>query len=137
LIETGDFHRIIDIKEMSEAAYPSSVTATTQAQIDENREVIVGALAAYVNAIDLFKEDPETAKRVLSEFLKVDDEEELDTAHQVFSEIFQDDPTPQAEHFNTVLEHIAEVEGMDIEGVDLSESVNTELIQEAMERARG
>lgn len=135
LLQTGDYYEIIDLGSLSAAEYPSSLASTTGTYLKENREIVVRLMTAYVKAIALFKEDPETAKEFLAGFLALDDKEEVDITQKRFAKILQSEPLPVADQLAQVIAHLEATETITVDRNVLTAAVNTDLMEEAIERA--
>ena len=83
--------------------YPHNAIATRKTLVRQNPDLIKGFLKAYLAAIKIIHEDPETAKRALSRFLGTKDTEMIAESYSGLAQLFLKVPYMPEEAIRTVL----------------------------------
>ena len=83
--------------------YPHNAIATRRSLVRQNPELARGFLKAYLAAVKIIHEEPETTKRALSRFLGIKDVEILDDAYRNLAPLFLKVPYMPEEAIRSVL----------------------------------
>jgi ABC-type nitrate/sulfonate/bicarbonate transport system substrate-binding protein len=83
--------------------YPHNAIATRKSLVRQNPELIKGFLKAYLAAIKIIHEQPETAKRALARFLGSKDAEMIDDSYSSLAPLFLKVPYMPEQAIRTVL----------------------------------
>jgi ABC-type nitrate/sulfonate/bicarbonate transport system substrate-binding protein len=83
--------------------YPHNAIATRKSLVRQNPELIKGFLKAYLAAIKIIHENPETAKRALARFLGSKDAEMIDDSYSSLAPLFLKVPYMPEQAIRTVL----------------------------------
>lgn len=90
-----------------ELDYPWSEIATRRAIIQKDRDLVLSYMKAHIEGIALFKKDRELAKRVIRKTLKLDDDELVGQAYQLFADTRLAVPYPNVKGMKTSFEYVA------------------------------
>ena len=83
--------------------YPHNAIATSKSLIRQNPEALKGFLKAYIASIKIIHEQPEVAKKALTEFLGSKDPEMIDDSYESLKDLFLKVPYMPEEAIRTVL----------------------------------
>lgn len=102
--ESLGFHTVVDIAALGISNQGSSITATRRF-IRGHREEVLKFMKALVEAIHVYKTDPESSFRVLDKYTKVQDREILEKTRRYFADkIIAQVPYPTLEGLKTDVE---------------------------------
>ena len=87
--------------------YPWSEIATTRAQIQRDRDLVMRYMRAHIEGIALFKKDPEFAKRVIKKMLRLDDDSLAQESWEMFAKYRLPAPYPNIKGMKTSYEYVA------------------------------
>jgi NitT/TauT family transport system substrate-binding protein len=87
--------------------YPWSEIATTRAQIQRDRDLVMRYMRAHLEGIALFKKDPEFAKRVIKKMLRLDDDSLAQESWEMFAKYRLAAPYPNIKGMKTSYEYVA------------------------------
>jgi NitT/TauT family transport system substrate-binding protein len=96
------FKKLVDIASFK-YPYPHNAIATRKSLIRQNPEMIKGFLKAYLASIKIIHEQPEVAKKALSDFLGSKDPEMIDDSYDSLKDLFLKVPYMPDEAIRTVL----------------------------------
>lgn len=96
------FKKLVDIASFK-YPYPHNAIATRKSLIRQNPEMIKGFLKAYLASIRIIHEQPEIAKKALSDFLGSKDPEMIDDSYDSLKDLFLKVPYMPDEAIRTVL----------------------------------
>jgi len=96
------FKKLVDIASFK-YPYPHNAIATRKSLIRQNPEMIKGFLKAYLVSIKIIHEQPEVAKKALSDFLGSKDPEMIDDSYDSLKDLFLKVPYMPDEAIRTVL----------------------------------
>ena len=96
------FKKLVDIASFK-YPYPHNAIATRKSLIRQNPEMIKGFLKAYLASIKIIHEQPEVAKKALSDFLGSKDPEMIDDSYESLKDLFLKVPYMPDEAIRTVL----------------------------------
>ena len=91
-----------------EVEYPWSEIATTRAQIQRDRDLVMRYMRAHLEGIARFKQDPEAAKRVIKKTLRLDDDSLAQEAWELFAKHRLAAPYPNVKGMKTSYEYVAQ-----------------------------
>ena len=91
-----------------EVEYPWSEIATTRAQIQRDRDLVMRYMRAHLEGIARFKQDPEAAKRVIKKTLRLDDDSLAQEAWELFAKHRLAAPYPNIKGMKTSYEYVAQ-----------------------------
>ncbi len=94
--------KLVDIASFK-YPYPHNAIATQKSLIRQNREAIKDFLKAYVASVKIIHEQPEVAKKALSDFLQVKDPEMIEESYSSLADLFLKIPYMPDEAIRTVL----------------------------------
>ena len=87
--------------------YPWSEIATTRAQIQRDRDLVMRYMRAHIEGIALFKKDPEFAKKVIKKMLRLDDDSLAQESWEMFAKYRLPAPYPNIKGMKTSYEYVA------------------------------
>ncbi|HVO91284.1 MAG TPA: ABC transporter substrate-binding protein [Terriglobales bacterium] len=96
------FKKLVDIASFK-YPYPHNAIATRKSLIRQNPEALKGFLKAYLASIKIIHEQPEVAKKALTEFLGSKDPEMIDDSYESLKDLFLKVPYMPEEAIRTVL----------------------------------
>jgi NitT/TauT family transport system substrate-binding protein len=96
------FKKLVDIASFK-YPYPHNAIATRKSLIRQNPEALKGFLKAYMASIKIIHEQPEVAKKALTEFLGSKDPEMIDDSYESLKDLFLKVPYMPEEAIRTVL----------------------------------
>jgi NitT/TauT family transport system substrate-binding protein len=90
-----------------EVVYPSMSVVTRRKSIQEDRDTVMRMLKAHVEAIAYFKTHKEFSKKVLSKYLRNNDQDLLEGSYEIFKEDFISVPYPIMNGLEATYEYVA------------------------------
>jgi NitT/TauT family transport system substrate-binding protein len=99
-------HELLDVTGLL-LKYPATTVAASGKSIREKPEALRRLIASFKEAVQVYKNDPDTALRVISKYTKIDDLEFLRPAYELERRIMADDMRVDAEAINAAIEDIA------------------------------
>lgn len=87
--------------------YPWSEIATTRAQIQRDRDLVMRYMRAHIEGIALFKKDPEFGKKVIKRMLRLDDDSLAQESWELFAKHRLAAPYPNLKGMKTSYEYVA------------------------------
>ncbi|HLC26164.1 MAG TPA: ABC transporter substrate-binding protein [bacterium] len=97
------FHILASMAEMG-IPYQSTGIATPRAYIREHREVVMNYLKGYLEAIQYYRKHKPEVVRMLSDFLKLKDQKQIEAAYESYVKLYAWPPYPTAEGMQTILD---------------------------------
>jgi ABC-type nitrate/sulfonate/bicarbonate transport system substrate-binding protein len=91
-----------------EVEYPWSEIATTRAQIQRDRDLVMRYMRAHLEAIARFKQEPDAAKKVIKRTLRLDDDSLAQEAWELFAKHRLAAPYPNIKGMKTSYEYVAQ-----------------------------
>ena len=91
-----------------EVEYPWSEIATTRAQIQRDRDLVMRYMRAHLEGIARFKQEPDAAKRVIKKTLRLDDDSLAQEAWELFAKHRLAAPYPNIKGMKTSYEYVAQ-----------------------------
>ncbi|HJX11047.1 MAG TPA: ABC transporter substrate-binding protein [Candidatus Binatia bacterium] len=105
LAQRAGFHVLWDF--FKEVDYPWSEIATSRAQIERDRDLILRYMRAHIEGIARFKQDPELAKKVIKKTLRLDDDSLAQESWELFAKHRLAAPYPNIKGMKTSYEYVA------------------------------
>ncbi len=99
-------HELINVTKIG-VKYPATQVAASRKTIREKPEALSRLIAALREAVRVYKNDPETALRIIAKYTKTDDPKTLQSAYEVEREAMTDDLRVDPEAIAAALEEIA------------------------------
>jgi NitT/TauT family transport system substrate-binding protein len=90
-----------------EIDYPWMEITTRRETIKKDRELVTNYLKAHLEGIALFKKDPEFSKRVIKKTLRMDEDELVAEAYEIYSKAFIPTPYPNLPGMKVSFEYVA------------------------------
>ena len=90
-----------------EIEYPWMEVTTRRAAIKNDRELILNYMKAHLEGIALFKRDPEFSKRVIKKTLRMDEDDLVAEAYDIYSKAFIPAPYPNLPGMKVSFEYVA------------------------------
>ena len=90
-----------------EVDYPWSEIATTRAQIQKDRDLVMRYMRAHLEGIARFKQEPELAKKVIKRVLRLDDDSLANESWELFAKFRLAAPYPNIKGMKTSYEYVA------------------------------
>jgi ABC-type nitrate/sulfonate/bicarbonate transport system substrate-binding protein len=106
LAEQVGAKQILDSAELKEPEQNVGV-AVTRAYIAEHRPIISNMLKASIEAIVRWKKDPAFIKKVISTYLKTEDQRFTDTGYDAYVNVWPQAPYPTREGLIRVIDQVA------------------------------
>lgn len=100
------FNVLMDLSA-TDIEYPSNEIATTKSFAKSREDLIRRFAQAYTEGVHRYKTDKAFAKKVVTQYTKLDDEEVLEDSYQLYARIFADASYPTVESMKTVLEEVS------------------------------
>jgi ABC-type nitrate/sulfonate/bicarbonate transport system substrate-binding protein len=91
-----------------EVDYPWSEIATTRAQIQRDRDLVMRYMRAHLEGIARFKQEPELAKKVIKKTLRLDDDSLAQESWELFAKHRLAAPYPAIKGMKTSYEYVAQ-----------------------------
>jgi len=90
-----------------EIDYPWMEITTRRETIKKDRELVTNYMKAHMEAIALFKKDPEFSKRVIKKTLRMDEDDLVAEAYDIYSKAFIPAPDPNLPGMKISFEYVA------------------------------
>ena len=90
-----------------EIDYPWMEITTRRETIKKDRELVTQYMKAHLEAIALFKRDPEFSKRVIKKTLRMDEDDLVAEAYDIYSKAFLPTPYPNLPGMKISYEYVA------------------------------
>ena len=90
-----------------EVVYPSMSVVTRRKSIQEDRDTVMRMLKAHIEGIAYFKANKEFSKKVLSKYLRNNDQELLEGSYEIFKQDFISVPYPIMKGLEATYEYVA------------------------------
>jgi NitT/TauT family transport system substrate-binding protein len=90
-----------------EIDYPWMEITTRRETIKKDRELVTNYLKAHLEGIALFKKDPEFSKRVIKKTLRMDEDDLVAEAYEIYSKAFIPAPYPNLPGMKVSFEYVA------------------------------
>lgn len=90
-----------------EIDYPWMEITTRRETIKKDRELVTNYMKAHLEGIALFKKDPEFSKRVIKKTLRMDEDELVTEAYDIYSKAFIPAPYPNLPGMKVSFEYVA------------------------------
>lgn len=90
-----------------EIDYPWMEITTRRETIKKDRELVTNYMKAHLEGIALFKKDPEFSKRVIKKTLRMDEDELVAEAYDIYSKAFIPAPYPNLAGMKVSFEYVA------------------------------
>lgn len=91
-----------------EVEYPWSEIATTRAQIQRDRDLVMRYMRAHLESIARFKQEPDIAKKVIKKTLRLDDDSLAQEAWELFAKYRLAAPYPNIKGMKTSYEYVGQ-----------------------------
>jgi NitT/TauT family transport system substrate-binding protein len=91
-----------------EVVYPSMSVVTRRKTLQEDRDTVMRMLKAHVEGIAFFKSNREFSIKVLSKYLRTNDQELLDGSYEIFSKDFISVPYPIMHGLEATYDYVAQ-----------------------------
>ncbi len=104
--EEAGFHVIVDVTKLG-VKYPATSVATTRAKGQEQPELYRRFLAAMADGVYRYKNDPEFALKVITDYTKIDDQRALRAGYEIEREIMASDLQVDVEAIRAAMDEIA------------------------------
>jgi NitT/TauT family transport system substrate-binding protein len=104
--EEAGFHTIIDVTKL-QVKYPATTIATTRARAQEQPELYRRFLEAMADGVYRYKNDPDFALKVITDYTKIDDERALRAGYEIEREIMASDLQVDMEAIRAAMDEIA------------------------------
>lgn len=88
--------------------YPWSEIATTRSLVKQDRDLVMRYMRAHIEGIARFKQEPETAKKVIKKMLRLDDESLAQESWELFAKHRLAAPYPNLKGMKTSYEYVAQ-----------------------------
>ena len=105
LAQRAGFHILWDF--FKDVEYPWSEIATTRSQIKQDRDLVMRYMRAHIEGIARFKQDPELAKKVIKNMLRLDDDSLVHESWELFAKHRLAAPYPNIKGLKTSYEYVA------------------------------
>lgn len=99
-------HELIDVTKVG-VKYPATTVAASGKTIQEKPEALKRLMAALREAVQVYKNDPETTLRIIAEYTKTENPETLRDGYEIEREIMAEDLRVDPEAIAAALEQIA------------------------------
>jgi NitT/TauT family transport system substrate-binding protein len=90
-----------------EVVYPSMSVVTRRKNVHEDRDTVMRMLKAHIEGIAYFKTHKEFSKKVLSKYLRNNDQELLEGSYEIFKQDFISVPYPIMKGLEATYEYVA------------------------------
>lgn len=90
-----------------EIDYPWMEVTTRRETIRKDRELVTNYLKAHLEGIALFKKDPEFSKKVIKKTLRMDEDDLVAEAYEIYSKAFLPTPYPNLPGMKVSYEYVA------------------------------
>ena len=100
------FHTVIDLSQLP-IQYPGSTIVVSKALAQTKRDVLKRFLRGWIEGIKTARTDKEFTIRVLQKFLKTADREILDRTFEVYKDVQEKNPAPDAKVMGVALKQLA------------------------------
>ena len=90
-----------------EVVYPSMSVVTRRRTVQEDRDTVMRMLRAHIEGIAYFKTHKEFSLKVLSKYLRTNDQELLDGSYAIYKEDFISTPYPIMKGLEATYEYVA------------------------------
>jgi NitT/TauT family transport system substrate-binding protein len=90
-----------------EVVYPSMSVVTRRKSVQEDRDTVMRMLKAHIEGIAYFKAHKEFSKKVLSKYLRNNDQELLEGSYEIFKQDFISVPYPIMKGLEATYEYVA------------------------------
>lgn len=100
------FHTVIDLSQLP-IQYPGSTIVVSKVFLQTKREVLKRFLRGWVEGIKTARTDKEFTVKVLQKFLKTADREILDRTFEVYKDVQEKSPAPDAKVMGAALKQLA------------------------------
>jgi ABC-type nitrate/sulfonate/bicarbonate transport system substrate-binding protein len=90
-----------------EVVYPSMSVVTRRKTLQEDRDTVMRLLRAHIEAIAYFKAHKEFSMKVLSKYLRNNDQELLESSYEIFKQDFISVPYPIMKGLEATYEYVA------------------------------
>jgi NitT/TauT family transport system substrate-binding protein len=90
-----------------EVVYPSMSVVTRRKTIQDDRDTVIRMLRAHVEGIAYFKSNKEFSIKVLSKYLRTNDQELLEGSYEIFKQDFISVPYPIMKGLEATYEYVA------------------------------
>ena len=90
-----------------EVVYPSMSVVTRRRTVQEDRDTVMRMLRAHIEGIAYFKSHKEFSMKVLSKYLRTNDQELLEGSYAIFKEDFISTPYPIMKGLEATYEYVA------------------------------
>ena len=107
--EKMGFSELADLSK-GDIYYPFTYIVVTAGFLEKNRNLIAPFLAASVEGIHRYKTDKAFAKKLITKYLRIEDEKVLEDTHQLFSDLFETVPYIKREGLVSLAHILAEKE---------------------------
>jgi NitT/TauT family transport system substrate-binding protein len=99
-------HELLDVTGLV-LKYPATTLAASGKSIREKPEALRRLVASYKEAVQVYKNDPNTALQIISKYTKIDDLEFLRPAYELERRIMADDMRVDTDAINAAIDDIA------------------------------
>ena len=100
------FHTVIDLSQLP-IQYPGSTIVVSKAFVQAKREVLKRFLRGWIEGIKTARTDKGLTVRVLQKFLKTADRDILDRTFEVYKDVQEKIPAPDAKVMAVALKQLA------------------------------
>jgi ABC-type nitrate/sulfonate/bicarbonate transport system substrate-binding protein len=90
-----------------EVVYPSMSVVTRRKTVQEDRDTVMRMLRAHIEGIAYFKAHKEFSKKVLSKYLRTNDQELLEGSYEIFVQDFISVPYPIMKGLEATYDYVA------------------------------
>ena len=90
-----------------EVVYPSMSVVTRRKTVQEDRDTVMRMLKAHIEAIAYFKTHKDVSMKVLSKYLRTNDQELLEGSYEIFRQDFISVPYPIMKGLEATYEYVA------------------------------
>jgi NitT/TauT family transport system substrate-binding protein len=104
--EEAGFHTVIDVSKLG-VKYPATTIATTRARAQEQPELYRRFLEAMADGVYRYKNDPDFAQRVITDYTKIEDERALRAGYEIERDIMASDLQVDMEAIRAAMDEIA------------------------------
>jgi NitT/TauT family transport system substrate-binding protein len=107
--EKMGFSELADLSR-GDIYYPFTYIVVTPGLLQSNRSLVAPFLAASVAGIHRYKTDKVFAKKLISKYLRIEDQNVLEDTHELFSDLFETVPYIRREGLSSLIQILAEKE---------------------------
>lgn len=133
LTDTGQFHTLTDLASEPGLQEAGSALTVTSASVQQHPQDLQKLVDALLQAQTQFAQNPDAAKDILRNDMKMTDETDIDVAYTRVVQQAAKDPRPRKELFPDVIDALA-LDQPAVRDVDLDTFLDPQFAQDAMNR---